>query len=458
MSERKRESGEFEDWSRLMKRDWDERARSDAKWFINPSGLRQSDSEFDKSGAIAVEQLVVYDLDLLAPLGDSTEMRVLELGSGIGRMTRFLAELFAEVHATDVSCEMIRQAKTRLSDLTNVHFHETSGYDFAGLPSEYFDIVFSAFVFEHVPSAEIIRSNLRDAFRVLKPGAFLKFQTNSLTAFDFEEIEKDTWMGASLPESEIRRFAEEVDAQVLSLTGGGSKHCWTILRKRPNEPRPRVAMQPQIVYYGQTDHPSVKEIPINGSHNSLTLLVEGFDPEIVDCNSVCATISGLEVFPHYVGPVRASFRARSDLEGVEKGVVLTRIDVSLPVGVPTGAADVRVQLTTGETSPPVCVHFVSPEQVIPFIKGLALRGGDEKTANAEELLCLDVEGLDETADSGNIRVLVGGRILKPARVNRGSHGHQVDVLLPGDVSLGTEDVQLYFGNLPSQPVRFVVPK
>lgn len=457
MNEQKPETHEFEDWSRLMKRDWDERARTDAKWFINPSGLRQSDSEFDKSGAIAVEQLVIYDLDLLAPSRDSTRMRVLELGSGIGRMTRFLAELFAEVHATDVSGEMIRLAKTRLSDLNNIEFHETSGYDFASLPSEYFDLVFSAFVFEHVPSIEIIRSNLSDAFRVLKPGGSLKFQANSLTAFDFEEIEKDTWMGASMPESEIRRFAEDVNAQIVSLTGGGSKHCWTILRKRPNDGRPRSGMQPRIVYFGQTSEPAVKTIPINGAQNSLTLLVEGFDREFVDCNSVCADIAGLEILPNYVGPVRSSFLARADFD-TSNAAAITRIDISLPVGVPAGEADVRVQYTTGDSSPPVRVQFVSPTPVSPSIKGIVLKKENGVDANVEGKLCLEVEGLDETADSGNIRVLVGGRILKPVRVDRKRSWHEVDVLLPHDVSPGTEDIQIYFGNLPSRPVRFVVPQ
>lgn len=454
MNDQRVESHEFEDWSRLMKRDWDDRARTDAKWFINPSGLRQSDSEFDKSGAIAVEQLIIYDLDLLAPSGNSTQMRVLELGSGIGRMTRFLAELFAEVHATDVSGEMIRLARNRLSDLSNVEFHETSGYDFATLPSDHFDLVFSAFVFEHVPSVEIIRSNLRDAFRVLKPGAFLKFQANSLTAFDFEEMEKDTWMGASLRESEIRRFAEEVGAQIISVTGGGSKHCWTILRKRPDETRPRSAMQPRIVYYGQTDEPSRKEIPISGSSNSLTLLVEGIDRECVDCNSVCVDIAGLEIFPHYVGPARSSFLARTDLD-VEDSSSLTRIDISLPVGVTAGTVDVRVQSTQGETSPPVRVQFVSPVPVIPRIRGISLKGGAGSQSEAK--LFLEVEGLDETADSGNIRVSIGPRILKPARVDRGAHFHEVEVPLPGDLTIASEDIQIYFGNLPSQPVRFVVP-
>ena len=36
--------GEF---SHAMKRDWDERARSNAKWFINTLRLEQSDDEFD---------------------------------------------------------------------------------------------------------------------------------------------------------------------------------------------------------------------------------------------------------------------------------------------------------------------------------------------------------------------------------------------------------------------------
>ena len=44
----------------------------------------------------------------------------LEIGCGLGRMTRHLAGIFGEVYATDVSAEMIRGACARLGHLGNV--------------------------------------------------------------------------------------------------------------------------------------------------------------------------------------------------------------------------------------------------------------------------------------------------------------------------------------------------
>ncbi len=189
----------YTDWSQAMKRDWDDRARQDAKWFINTARLAQPEKDFDKDGARDVDRLVVSELALLTQGKDPKQLRILELGCGIGRMTKHLASLFGEVHATDVSGEMINRAKERLTGTSNATLYETNGYDLAGLPENHFDIVFSAFVFRHVPTLAIIQENLRDAYRVLKPGGIMKFHTNSITLFDFEEMEKDTWLGASFP-------------------------------------------------------------------------------------------------------------------------------------------------------------------------------------------------------------------------------------------------------------------
>ncbi len=127
-------------------------------------------------------------------------------------MTRELANIFGEVHATDVSAEMIKQARTRLQDWTNVHLYETNGLDLAELPSGHFDLVFSAYVFQHVPSAEVIRANLTEAYRVLKPGGVLKFQTNSLTAFDFEGITKGHLDRRVIPGSRDSPFRRRLSA------------------------------------------------------------------------------------------------------------------------------------------------------------------------------------------------------------------------------------------------------
>ena len=456
MSDRVDNLRPLQDWSHDMKRDWDDRARQDAKWFINPLAFQQTDAEFDDTGASAVKRLLMDDLDLLSSGRDPLSLRVLELGCGIGRMTKSLAAAFGEVYATDVSGEMIRQAQQRLAGQSNVQLFETSGYDFADLPAEYFDLIFSAFVFQHVPSADIISSSLRDAYRTLKTGGAFKFETNSITSFDFEEIEKDTWLGASFPEGEIRRFAEEVDAQIISLNGSGTQYCWTILRKRsPQAERSCASGFPRIEFHGRTDRPESKQVPINGEHSSLTILVSGLVPEAVDCNSVCVDISGLEIWPHYVGPLRNAFAAYAADE------VLTRIDLRLPVGAPTGDAEVRLRLSSGETSQPVPVQFVNPEPVIPLIRaimnGVDL-GTDIEARGAKSLLRLHVERLDETADNGNVRVKVGERIVKPSFVGLlpGLGVYRVDAQLPGDIDPGPTQLSLYFGNIESPAVKLVV--
>ena len=82
-------------------------------------------------------------------------------------------------------------------------------------------------------------------------------------------------------------------------------------------------------------------------------------------------------------------------------------------------------------------------------------GSDVYAQGAKSVVRLTVQGLDRTADTGNVRVQIGERILRPAYVgvisgNGPANGlHRVDAQLPGDIQPGTTDVRLYFGNLQS---------
>ncbi|HZN10396.1 MAG TPA: class I SAM-dependent methyltransferase [Blastocatellia bacterium] len=429
---------DLREWSQQMKRDWDERARQDAKWFINTGRLQQSDAEFDATGEREVERLILADLDLLTQGRDPGSLRLLEVGCGLGRLTRPLARIFGEVCATDVSAEMLRQARARLAGVGNVTFHETDGLDFAPLPSEHFDVVFSAYVFRHVPSAEVIYLNLCDAFRVLKPGGALKFQANTLTTFDYGEVEKDTWVGASFPEAAIRRFAQEKGAQLISICGGGSPDCWATLRKRPQvasaQPQYAVA-RPRIEDFARADSPQVKEVPRSGPGAALALLVSGLIPDEVDANTVAVEIKEVEAWPRYVGPPRRGFDA--------SGEAWTQVEINIPVGMPAGEACVRVRLGPDEASPPVTVALHEPRPVVPRIERVS-------NANDEGLLLL-VEGLDETADTGNVRLQVGDRIIKPSAVGSSPRPgvYQVSAHLPRDLRPGATELRLFFGNIGS---------
>jgi ubiquinone/menaquinone biosynthesis C-methylase UbiE len=459
----------LQDWAQEMKRDWDDRARRNAKWFIDHAQrphskrLQPSDEEFDRLGKLEVERLILADLPLLTQGEDARHLRVLEIGCGIGRMTRELAGIFGEVHATDVSAEMIKQARARLQGLTNVRLYETNGLDFADLPSGHFDLVFSAYVFQHVPSVEIIRANLLDAYRLLKPGGVMKFQTNGITAFEFEEIEKDTWTGAAFPEAELRRFAEETGAQLIGIFGAGLQFCWTTLRKRPPHAAralPAAIARPRIEVYGCADDPRSKEVPVAGEHAALSLVVSGLVREEIDANSLVVEINGEESLPYYVGPVRRECEAVLSAEQRAALDCLTQVQVAIPIGEPSGPVRVSVRVSSDEASEPVIVELRELQPVIPNITAVmnASNLGTEIYARGgTPAIRLYVEGLDETADPGNVRLQVGERIIKPGTIcpspRRGVY--QVDAQLPQDLAPGVTDLRLYFGNLqsPSLPLR-----
>ena len=104
---------------------------------------------------------------------------VLEIGCGIGRVTQHLAELYREVHGVDISSEMINRGQDRLAHLENVHFHQGNGYDLEPFADESFDLVLSAFAFQHMPKT-VAYNYFLETRRVLRPGGLFCFQVPNL--------------------------------------------------------------------------------------------------------------------------------------------------------------------------------------------------------------------------------------------------------------------------------------
>jgi ubiquinone/menaquinone biosynthesis C-methylase UbiE len=97
---------------------------------------------------------------------------VLEIGCGIGRVLQHLAAGCREVHGVDISREMVEKGVQRLAHLPNVHFHHGNGYDLGNFADAAFDVVYSAYVLQHMPKT-IAFNYMTEACRVLKPdGAF----------------------------------------------------------------------------------------------------------------------------------------------------------------------------------------------------------------------------------------------------------------------------------------------
>jgi SAM-dependent methyltransferase len=140
---------------------WDDFARSDPKFYIDPALGPGADVEaFIEGGRALVEQAVEWAGALPVPA------RALEIGCGIGRDTVHLARHFAEVDGIDVSATMVRLARERGLP-ANVRLHVLSGRDLGGLEDRRFDFVFSHLVFQHIADEAIIGNYLREIARVL---------------------------------------------------------------------------------------------------------------------------------------------------------------------------------------------------------------------------------------------------------------------------------------------------
>src|ERR1700704_6393181 len=100
-----------------MRRDWDRRARENARHYVVTGQHQWSDEEFFQSGQTTLEEEVLNDLTNICQGKDPKEMKVLEIGCGAGRVTRAFAGFFGEVYAVDISREMVRQAREVLGGL-----------------------------------------------------------------------------------------------------------------------------------------------------------------------------------------------------------------------------------------------------------------------------------------------------------------------------------------------------
>ena len=218
-----------------MRHDWDARARENSRHYVATLRDNWSDDDFFRSGAIWVHDHILNDLTTICNGRMPSRMKVLEIGCGAGRMTRSLAELFGEVHAVDISAEMVAQARTALAGCTNVALHQNSGTDLALFGNAEFDFAFSAIVFQHIPRKAIVESYIREAHRVLRAGSVLKCQVEG---HPFPEHRADSWHGVSFSEREIRKIAADCGFGILSTKGAGTQYFWITFSKPSPAPFP----------------------------------------------------------------------------------------------------------------------------------------------------------------------------------------------------------------------------
>lgn len=213
-----------------MQRDWDERARRNARYYVATAREDWTDEEFFASGRQAVENEILTDMINICQGKDPRQMRVLEIGCGAGRVTRALAGLFGEVHGVDVSGEMVKLAGQALAGFPNARVYQNNGRDLSVVPDEPFDFAFSSIVFQHIPSRDVIASYVREVHRLLRPGGLFKFQVQGDSTL--QTSPDDTWLGAAFSDADAVSLAEQSGFEPRYRHGAGTQYFWLWYFKR----------------------------------------------------------------------------------------------------------------------------------------------------------------------------------------------------------------------------------
>ena len=217
---------------KLMKSDWNARANYDVKFSIRAVDS-QTDKDFWNSGLADSELIIGRNTnryDMIMQSRDPKNLKALEIGCGIGRILIPMAGIFGEVIGIDISNEMVKLGKEKISDIKNCTILENSGSDLSFLEDNYFDFCYSFIVFQHIPKKSIVADYMAEISRVLKSNGVFRFQVRGITKNKPTEI--TTWDGVSFSSNEIHEFADQNNFEILEENDGGEYFWFTFQLKK----------------------------------------------------------------------------------------------------------------------------------------------------------------------------------------------------------------------------------
>ena len=225
-----------------MRRYWDRRAREDPYFFVD-TRLAYGAPDLDRfwmGGEEALDGLL-RAVDMRVDPGDV----VVEIGCGVGRMTRPLAARAGRVLALDVSPEMLALARAHNEELDNVEWILGDGESLTGVADASVDGCVSLVVFQHVTSEEVVLGYVREIGRALKPGGWAAFQVSTdpsvhrrpgiISRFQAALGSRlsrgpkgqadPAWLGTAVGLDRIRETATDAGLSVESVVGEGTQYC-----------------------------------------------------------------------------------------------------------------------------------------------------------------------------------------------------------------------------------------
>jgi SAM-dependent methyltransferase len=173
---------------------WNAKAAENPYWYISSYGPYD---ERDLADFWQAGRRIWRDLRDAVGYTPRHDAVVVEVGCGVGRLTRAIAADVAHVHAFDISEGMLSMA--RLSRLPNATFHQGDGDSLATIASGTADLAIAYCVFQHLPTTAVLQRYLGEMRRVVKPGGMLAFT-----------LSPRMWADAVRPVLRVKRWLREL--------------------------------------------------------------------------------------------------------------------------------------------------------------------------------------------------------------------------------------------------------
>lgn len=226
---------------------WDRRARENALYFVDSQlSYREPNAEaFWQGGEEALEKILESVGASIAPTD-----HVIDIGCGVGRLTRALARRGDRVTAIDVSAEMLTRARELNAHLDNVVWAHGDGASLQPIEDASVDGCFSHVVFQHIPDPEITLGYIHEMGRVLRPGGWTIFvlssdprvhqqrptarhRLRSLIGRAPRGGDHPAWLGSSVDPERVRATAEQAGLEVRALLAPGTQYTTVYAVRKP---------------------------------------------------------------------------------------------------------------------------------------------------------------------------------------------------------------------------------
>lgn len=229
-----------------MREFWDERAREDAFYFVD-NRIRYKDSaEAERFWAMGRK-----DLDLLLDAVDVSlepDWVVVEIGCGVGRLTRVISEHVGSVKALDLSAEMLAIAQNENATLGNVEWILGDGTTLRGIDDRVADAVISHVVFQHIPDPRVTLGYIREVGRVLRVGGVAALHVSNDEQVHEQKQPRgerlravfgrapkgqdhEAWTGSAVDLDDVRVAAADGGMAVERVVGEGTQYMVLRLRR-----------------------------------------------------------------------------------------------------------------------------------------------------------------------------------------------------------------------------------